>query len=509
MRKLPLYGFLLGLGVLLLGRCTPKPQARELVERHCGSCHLPPDPAALPRAIWEQRVLPEMGARMGMRSMTYDPAGQLAPEEYDLAVAHGFYPDLPTLSYDDWTAIQAYILERAPAALPPPPALPLDSLPGFAPRFIDVDGKGGSLVTFLAPGPDGLAIGDGYGQLHLLDPTGKLHKHHGLTLPLVHYQPTPTGDLLLEIGNIYPTEARNGKLYRVADGRSEVVADSLHRPVHLLVEDLDGDGQAEIVVSEFGNYSGALTLLRPEGRGGYTRSRLLGAAGATRVVATDLNRDGRQDLVVLHAQGDEGIDALYQRPDGGFSREQLLRFSPVWGTSWFELVDYDRDGDLDLVTVHGDNADYSNVRKPYHGLRIFANAGDQTFSEVYFQPLPGATRVVARDFDADGDLDLAVACNFADYATRPEASFVYLEGTPPHPADGTPTFRAFTTPAALEGRWLILEAGDFDGDGDDDIALGSFTLNPAPVPDSLETRWREGTTDVLLLENLREGTLVE
>ena len=160
-------------------------------------------------------------------------------------------------------------------------------------------------------------------------------------------------------------------------------------------------------------------------------------------------------------------------------------------------MDFDGDGDLDLVTAHGDNADYSNVRKPYHGIRIYANDGSNHFSEAYFLALPGATRVVGRDFDGDGDTDFAVACNFADYANWPEASFVYLENL----GGETVKFRGQTTPLALDGRWLILEADDYDGDGDDDLALGSFTLNPSTVPAALSRRWRDGKTDLLYLEN--------
>ncbi|MGB3798480.1 MAG: VCBS repeat-containing protein, partial [Lewinella sp.] len=294
------------------------------------------------------------------------------------------------------------------------------------------------------------------------------------------------------------TEASNGKLYRLTGNGPVVIHDSLHRPVYHLQADIDDDGQPEIVVCEYGNYSGVLSLLDPDGRGGYTYRRLLGTAGAIRVVADDLNADGLTDLIVLHAQGDEGIDVLYQGTDQSFARETLLRFPAVWGTSWFELVDMDGDGDRDIVTAHGDNADYSNIIKPYHGVRIYTNDGENSFTETFFQPLPGATRVAARDFDGDGDIDLAVACNFADYLRQPEASFVYLDQVTPSPAIA---FRPSTTPVALEGRWLILEAGDYDNDGDEDIALGSFTLNPAPVPDSLAQRWRDSRTDVLLLEN--------
>lgn len=491
----------LALAFLFLGGCEPQDEDAERMAQHCGSCHLAPAPDALPRNIWENRVLPEMGARLGMRTLGYDPVGQLGPEEYALAQAHGFYPDRPALTYEAWASLRQYILERAPDTLPAPPRLEPQPLDDFVAHRLDVDGQPGSLVTFLGFRDRGLLVGTGYGQLAHLSPAGERTALHSVRRPVVHYQADTTGGLLLEIGNIYPTEASNGVLYRFGPGGRQILADTLHRPVHFLAEDLDGDGVQEIIVSEFGNYSGALTLLKRGAGGEYQRKRLLGTAGATRVVGADLNRDGRRDLIVLHAQGDEGIDALYQRADGTFERDRLLRFSPVWGTSWFELVDFDGDGDLDLITVHGDNADYSNVRKPYHGLRIYTNDGANAFTEIYFQPLPGATRVVARDFDRDGDTDLAVASNFADFAREPEAAFAYLENVSSAP--GSVRFQPRTTPVALDGRWLILEAADYDGDGDDDLALGSFTLSPAPVPDTLATRWRDSNTDVILLENRR------
>ena len=494
---------LLPLVLLLLGTCTDadpgtvSPPEGPLAA--CGTCHVAPDPGSLPRAVWERTVLPEMGARMGMASMGYDPAGRLPPGEYALARAHGFYPPAPTLPLAEWEALRRYILDRAPDSLAAPPPLPLAPLESFAARPFAVEDRGGALISYLGRGPDGLVAGDGYGRVVTDVLSGDTLPRRSVRLPVVHYLPSPGGDLLLEIGNIYPTEARNGKLYRYHGDVPRVIADSLHRPVHLLEEDLDGDGQREIVVSEYGNYSGALTLLKPAGDGHYTRTRLLGLPGCTRTVATDLNGDGRTDLVVLHAQGDEGIDALYQRADGSFQRELLLRFPPVWGTSWFELADVDGDGHRDLITVHGDNADYSPLRKPYHGLRIHLNDGANAFHEAFFLPLPGATRVVARDFDADGDLDLAVACNFADYGKQPDASFVYLERTgAPHDFD----FTARTTPLALDGRWLILEADDYDGDGDIDMALGSFTLNSNALPIAITLRWRDGRTDGLFLENL-------
>ncbi len=482
-----------------LKACSKEEKTEEVVAKTCSSCHLPVTPASLPKSVWEKRVLPEMAARMGLRTLGYDPANQLPPGEYDLARAHGFYPDVPTMGLEAWQEVRRFILEQAPDTLERAPLLRMDTLDQFIPRPFNIDGRDGALVTYIGKGGPGLIVADGYGQLTAVGMDGQMDILAKLRLPLVHFSVDDQDSLLLEIGNIYPTEASNGKLYRLKGGGGQVIADSLHRPVHFLSEDLDQDGQQEIVVCEFGYFSGGLSLLDPDPGGNYQYRRLGGFAGSTRVVAQDLNHDGRKDLIVLHAQGDEGIDVLYQRDDGEYDREVLLRFPAVYGTSWFELVDYDGDGDQDLITVHGDNADYSNIIKPYHGVRIYANDGNNHFEEIYFQALPGATRVVARDFDDDGDVDLAVACNFADFQNQPEAAFVYLEQLN---SDPSLSFRAATTPMALDGRWLIMEADDYDNDGDFDIALGSFTLNPSSAPMNLTTRWRDGRTDVLVLENL-------
>lgn len=497
MRTLLSLAFLCGL-LLLLARCEWRPGPAELHLRHCGSCHLPPDPASLPRAVWEASVLPEMGARLGIATLDYSPENILGAEEYALAYPH--YPKVPQLSQDEWRQLHGYILDRAPDSLLTPDPLVTDSLREWTPRAVAVERKPGALVTYLGSSPTGgLLVGDGYANLtHWRAHTGSELLAH-TRAPIVHYQPHPDGDLLLEIGNIYPTGASNGRLLRLTDGGAPtVIADSLHRPVHFLATDLDGDTTDEFIVCEYGNYTGILSLLRRQADGSYRKQKLVGRAGALRVVADDINGDGLTDLVVLYAQGNEGIEVLYQNEEGGFTdRTSLLRFPAVWGTSWFELADIDGDGIKDLLTVHGDNADYSNLPKPYHGLRIWRGERSGEFTEAYFLSLPGATRLVARDFDRDGHIDVAVACNFADFARQPGASFVYLHNR----GGATLDFSPQTTPAARSGRWLILEALDYDLDGDEDLALGSFTLNPAPVPGSVADRWATDSVDVLLLIN--------
>ena len=62
-------------------------------------------------------------------------------------------------------------------------------------------------------------------------------------------------------------------------------------------------------------------------------------------------------------------------------------------------------------------------------------------------------------------------------------------------------FTASTFPECISGRWLTMDAGDLDGDGDDDLVLGSLVKVPTPVPDFLKKTWDEQGPSVLILKN--------
>jgi hypothetical protein len=67
-----------------------------------------------------------------------------------------------------------------------------------------------------------------------------------------------------------------------------------------------------------------------------------------------------------------------------------------------------------MVTANGDNADYSIVLKNYHGIRVHINQGNNEFKETFFYPVYGATRLLAEDFDQDGDIDFAIRAGCVD-----------------------------------------------------------------------------------------------
>ena len=161
-----------------------------------------------------------------------------------------------------------------------------------------------------------------------------------------------------------------------------------------------------------------------------------------------------------------------------------------------ELTDFNKDGHLDILLTNGDNWDLSRVKKNFHGVRIFMNNGSNQFAQTFFFPLYGTSKALARDFDDDGDLDIA-AISFYDDLDQPEQGFVYLKN------NGNSNFEASTTPAAANGKWLTMEASDIDKDGDIDIVLGSFIYSIAEMM-SLINRGVEHFPQLLLLTNIKK-----
>ena len=142
----------------------------------------------------------------------------------------------------------------------------------------------------------------------------------------------------------------------------------------------------------------------------------------------DLNGDKRPDFVALVAQQYEHVVAFLNRgPGRGFRQETIFRaITPVWGSSGIQLVDLDKDGDLDVLMTNGDTLDDFTIR-PFHGVRWLENKGEFPFVQHDLVAMPGVHRAQAVDIDGDGDLDV-FACAFLPSSQNPQFQNLERQG---------------------------------------------------------------------------------
>ena len=462
-------------------------RARLLAMNICGVCHLFPQPELLDRHTWTNQIKPLMRIRMGVAALENNPS-----------------PDARTLMeqwnaiWEDYYAVAAP--EIAPAQDPRPPIVPdLGLFKAEDPKYEVTNGY--ATMIQIDSEAHQIYVGNAIKKcLDVLDSRGRLLASSPVDTTLTHLMKRPEGWLGTQIGIVPPNDLPLGliTLYDRKENRFEKHCDLLSgllRPVQIAVADLLGDGHQELVVCSFGNTAGRLAWYSQNGPCRYAEHTIVDRPGAVSARLLDVDHDGKLDLVVLMAQAKEGV-FLYRNIGGGeFVEKALIEQPPVWGYAYFELADINGDGHLDILTANGDRGDFECPPRKYHGIRIYLNDGQWNFKETFFYPLNGAYKCMAADFDGDGDLDIAAISFFTDYDKSPEESFVYLENR------GGLKFTAHTFPDCHRGRWLTMDAGDLDGDGDVDIVLGGVYKTPFRAPQALYERWQKEGPSVLILRN--------
>jgi hypothetical protein len=231
------------------------------------------------------------------------------------------------------------------------------------------------------------------------------------------------------------------------------------RPFSMASADLNGDGVSDLAVANinFNNPAdNTVTVLLNNRRGSFTRGIdvILNQTGPHYLSAGDLNQDGRADLVVSNRDS-SSISILLNAGLGAFSLSQSI--PAVDAPNSVKLADFDRDGDLDMVTANffGSVALINNSSLPGGNLNF-------DFPVVYHTG-GNPSVAVPVDIDNDGSLDLAIANgSFLEPADKPV--FVL-----PNAGDGTFSLSGMAQLGSVGRDAQDIGSGDLDSDGDVDL----------------------------------------
>jgi hypothetical protein len=221
-------------------------------------------------------------------------------------------------------------------------------------------------------------------------------------------------------------------------------------PKNIAVADLNGDSIPDLVVTDYGGSSGAVSILLGNGDGTFqdARTQNSGGNGPVDVKVADYSGKGVGDLIVSNYFSDN-LSVLLGNGDGTFARGRPFLFTR---NPWdFQILGATK-GEFDLAITNSLDRRLQVIR-----------GGDSRFYTTGDSPLT----ITTADLRGNGIVDLVVS-------NRQSNSVSVLLG------NGDGTFRAARNFATdIHPDQVIV--GDFDGDRIPDLATANFDAHTVTV----------------------------
>lgn len=177
-----------------------------------------------------------------------------------------------------------------------------------------------------------------------------------------------------------------------------------------------------------------------------------------RIKIADIDRDGRNDLIVGN-ESDSLFSVFLNTSSFGFSAAVNVSVGNANNTGSIDLADFNKDGSIDVVILP-----FRSSNQPIYVMVNGSTPGTVQFDIGRTISTSGrGVNVIAADFNNDGFPDLA----------RTERDLQRILIFPNTSTDGNITFGSSIVLSGSGTNVWGLDAGDMDGDGDLDIVAGA------------------------------------
>lgn len=259
---------------------------------------------------------------------------------------------------------------------------------------------------------------------------------------------------------------------RTFDQRMQL-EESIQKAAGVSVGDVNGDGRRDIVFASGRHEPEYNTVLLSDGNGHFSRNRLdpvpYRSFGA---VLADIDGDGDADIIISNDTPD-GILTYKNDGKGRFVRAGSWG-QPTWATRYLSIADVNGDGHPDIVVA---NAGAFLPLRISHPSFVCLNDTKGGFPGCRPLPTESAVLIPTADFDGDGAIDFLVP-----HRDGGQSSIIWADPTLVKAQSSedlrTGGWMAGRTP--YRNRTLLgpenmscraAAVGDFDGDGKPDVVL--------------------------------------